>query len=300
MAVPILLGETLLGAIVVESDKPEVFSEPDLDLLTLIAFMAGQTLENLRLAERREEMIADLQRAHEELLTTQAQLVRSEQLAVLGRLSSGLAHEVKNHLSPFALANVIARKYPADEEIQTAMEMMLEARQHIVDLVSEVKNFARGAQDMPSRREPADVAQLCQAVIQFAQCDPVIKRHQLDVEIETEAWADIDVARIRQVLMNLIKNAADAIDQNLGKIRIRVSESDSQVSVEVIDNGPGIPTDLGERIFEPFVSTKGDMGLGLGLDISRKIVRAHGGELDFSSQVGYGTTFRMYLPAIPE
>lgn len=300
MAVPILLGETLLGAIVVESNTTEAFSEPELDLLTLIAFMAGQTLENLRLAERREEMIADLQRAHEELVATQTQLIRSEQLAVLGRLSSGLAHEVNNHLSPFTLANVIARKYPADQEIQMAMEMMLEARQHIVDLVSEVKNFARGAQDSASRREPADVAQLCQAVVQFAQCDPVIKQHSLEVDVESEAWANMDVARIRQVLMNLIKNAADALGQNLGQIRIKISESDTWAAIEVIDNGPGISAELGERIFEPFVSTKGESGLGLGLDISRKIVRAHGGELNFSSEIGRGTTFRIYLPALSD
>ena len=83
-------------------------------------------------------------------------------------------------------------------------------------------------------------------------------------------------------------------------MRVRVLERDNEAFVDVMDNGRGIPEDVADKIFEPFFSTKGDKGLGLGLDISRKIVEAHGGTLTFNSAVGKGTTFRIALPAIPE
>ena len=110
----------------------------------------------------------------------------------------------------------------------------------------------------------------------------------------------IDANRIRQVLINLVRNAADTVEGRDGKIVIRVRESDDQARIDVMDNGKGIAPEAADHIFEPFYSTKGDKGLGLGLDISRKIVKAHDGALTFNSEVGKGTTFRLALPLPPE
>ena len=180
--------------------------------------------------------------------------------------------------------------------------MMLEARQHIVDLVSEVKGFARGAEGASAgHREPADVAALARAVARFSACDLAVKRHRLEVVIDGEPWAELDLPRIRQVLVNLVKNAADALGaEREGRIRLRVDEVGGAAVVDVVDDGPGIPPEVGAQVFEPFFSTKGEGGLGLGLDISRKIARAHGGELAFSSEPGKGACFRLTLPALPE
>ena len=235
MAVPILLREEVLGALVVESERIDAFVEDDLDLLTVISSTLGQTLENLRLAEKREATIRALREAQADLLATREQLIRSEQLAVIGRLASGLAHEVKNHLSPFMLADMIARKYPKDEEIQSSVEMMLEARQHIVDLVSEVKGFARGADGVGTvKRQPTDLVELATAVARFAACDAAVKRHRLSVQPDGEPWAEVDVPRIRQVLINLVKNAADALgDGPQGRIDILVDQVSDRAVIEV-------------------------------------------------------------------
>lgn len=301
MAVPILLREEVLGALVVEGERRDVFEESDLELLTVVASTVGQTLANLRLAERREATIRALETSRARLIETRAQLVRAEQLAVVGRLASGLAHEVKNHLSPFLLADVLARRHPDDEDLQEAAEMMLEARQHILDLVSEVKGFARGAEGSSElRTQPTDLAQLAQAVVRFATCDAGVKRHVVEVVIEGEPWTNADVGRLRQVLVNLIKNAADALgEQRGGRIEVRVLEVSGTAYLEVWDNGPGVPEAARARLFEPFFSTKGEKGLGLGLDISLTIVRAHGGELEFESEPGR-TCFRVRIPALPE
>ena len=301
MAVPILLRDKVLGALVVESERLGVFSEADLDLLSVISSTVGQTLENLRLGERREATIRALKETQAHLISTREQLVRSEQLAAIGRLASGLAHEVKNHLSPFMLADMIARKYPDDAETQSAVELMLEARQHIVDLVSEVKGFARGAEAAEGQLTATDLVELCRAVARFAACDAAVKRHRLEVRRVAEPWAQVDVPRIRQVLVNLIKNAAEALDGHPeGRIDIEVDEGEGYASIEVTDNGPGVPEELGSRVFEPFFSTKGEKGLGLGLDISRKIARSHSGDLDYVSTPGVGTRFRLRLPALAD
>lgn len=299
MAVPILLREEVLGALVVEGERRELFTETDLELLTVVASTVGQTLANLRLAERREATIRALEASRARLLETRAQLVRAEQLAVVGRLASGLAHEVKNHLSPFLLADVLARRHPDDQDLQEAAEMMLEARQHILDLVSEVKGFARGAEASTElSTEPADLAQLARAVVRFASCDAGVKRHAAEARIDGEPWARVDVGRLRQVLLNLVKNAADALGETPGgRIELRVAEEGTEAVLEVWDNGPGVPDAARARLFEPFFSTKGEKGLGLGLDISRTIVRAHGGELDFESEPGR-TCFRVRIPAL--
>ncbi|MCA9297212.1 MAG: hypothetical protein KC983_11860, partial [Phycisphaerales bacterium] len=109
----------------------------------------------------------------------------------------------------------------------------------------------------------------------------------------------IDANAIHQVLMNLLTNATEAVDAKTGVItaRTQFDAGTQSATVEVSDNGPGIPSEWHEEIFEAFVSRKGQRGTGLGLSVSRKIVREHGGTLDVRSQVGAGATFVVTLPS---
>ncbi|MCA9549596.1 MAG: FHA domain-containing protein [Myxococcales bacterium] len=298
MAAPMLLQDRVLGALVMESSHlGRRFEEPDLDLLSVVASTVGVGLHNLRLAQKREETIHALEAAQAELLATQERLIQAEQMAALGRLSSGIAHEVKNHLSPFLLASMVAKKYADDAEIQDAAELMMEAQQHILDLVNEVRAFARGGQS-EHNPEPTDLVEVVKGVLRFVKCDNTLARARIELEIEAEPIVQLDAPRFRQVLINLLRNAADAVpDEQRPHIRIRILEHGGAAWIDVIDNGRGIPAALADQVFTPFFSTKGDKGLGLGLDISRKIIRGHGGELGFSSEPGKGTTFRIRLPA---
>ncbi|MEQ8985427.1 MAG: ATP-binding protein, partial [Deltaproteobacteria bacterium] len=106
----------------------------------------------------------------------------------------------------------------------------------------------------------------------------------------------LDPKGLRQVLINLIKNAADALEGSGGKIEVGVAERGDRALLVVRDNGRGMPPDVQAKVFEPFFTTKGERGLGLGLDISKKIVEAHGGTMTLTSEVGAGTTFRIELP----
>ncbi len=297
MAAPITQGDPVVGILGLQSSHLRArFEEPDVDLLTIVGSMVGQALAKLQMAEKREETIRALERARADLLRAQRELIRSQQMAAIGRLATGIAHEVKNHLSPFMLADMIARKYPDDADIQESKAIMLEARQHILDLVNEVRHFVSGA-DAAYRFEPTDVAMVVRRVLRFIQCDKVVKEAEVRLEVDGEPWADIDAARFRQVLINLIRNAADAVPRDRrAVITLRVREHGSFVHLEVEDNGRGITAKVGERLFEPFFTTKGGEGLGLGLDISKKIVAAHSGTMTFESTLDVGTRFMIELP----
>ncbi len=300
LAVPVLVGNRLLGLIETENTRNiNGFDENDLHLMSIVASMLGVALDNFEVTQARERAIAKLQAAQEQLLVTQERLVVSERMGLLGRLASGIAHEVKNHLSPFMLADMVARKYPDDQEIQESSELMLEAQQRIVGLVDEIRSFARGGHSSVNIA-PHDMGQVIDGVLRFVKCDRVVKAADIVFEPTERPLVFMDAHRIRQVLINLIRNAADALPVRDGRIEIRVHADAEQVTVEVQDNGRGIATDVAARVFEPFFSTKGEKGLGLGLDISRQIVIAHGGTLTFESQADVGTTFRMVLPLVPD
>jgi C4-dicarboxylate-specific signal transduction histidine kinase len=295
MAVPIVVQTRVLGLIQIESTHlGRPFDEKDLDLLSVVACTAGVAIDNLRLLDAQARTIRELEAAQEKLLATQERLVRTEQLAAIGRLAAGLAHEVKNHLSPFALASMIAKKHPEDLQLQEVTEMMHEAQQHILDLVNQVRAFASGAESS-RERTPQDLAEVVESVLKFLRYDPSVRRIPVSFTKTAEPVVHLDPRSFRQVLINLVRNAADAVSPDDGRIEVVVSSEAGLARVEVGDNGRGIPDALAERVFEPFFSTKGDHGLGLGLDISRKIVTDHGGRLFFASREGGGTIFVIEL-----
>ena len=298
MVVPILVSNRLLGLIEVENNRNiNGFDDNDLHLLTVVASMLGVGLDHLDATQARERAMAQLQETHEQLLATQERLVVRERMGLLGRLASGIAHEVKNHLSPFMLADMIASKYPQDQEIQEAAELMLEAQQRILGLVDEIRSFAAGGARQVNIA-PHDMVEVIEGVLRFVRCDRAVKLADIRFEVGDRPEVFIDAQRIRQVLINLIRNAADALPPSGGHIDIRVRSEGDNVVVEVADNGAGIAGDLADKVFEPFFSTKGEKGLGLGLDISRQIVQAHHGALTFDSVLNAGTTFRMTIPLV--
>ncbi|MCO4761942.1 MAG: FHA domain-containing protein [Myxococcales bacterium] len=300
LAVPMVVGDRVTGLIEIENNQLiNSFTENDLDLLSVVASMVGVAVENLELAQQRERTIAELQEAQEQLLKAQDQLVRSESLAAIGRFASGIAHEVKNHLAPFMLADMLARQYPEDEDVQESAELMLEAQRRILGLIDEIRHFASGA-SASYEIMPHDLCRVIDGVIRFVKCDARVKAMSVVFEPTERPLVDMDAGRMRQVFINLIRNAADAIDHTDGSIEIRLHEQGDQVIIEVSDNGLGINQDVAHRLFEPFFTTKGDKGLGLGLDISRKIVRAHQGALTFETNAAGGTTFRIIMPTVQE
>ena len=295
---PMMHGDRVVGLIHLDSlGSGAGFSEEDLELISVIAPVLAVAVENTRLIEAQEATIAELRKAHTALVAAQEQLVAKEKMAIVGRLTTGLAHEIRNLMGPFMLADLLAVEYPDDERIQDYAELMLEAYGRIGSLVEEMRLMSRGEQ-LSLDPQPHDVAQVIASVIRFVSCDQEVRRHKIVLKDGGLPPFDFDAQRVKQVLINLIRNGVQSMEQP-GEILIRTFAEPARphiACIEVVDRGAGISEEHLERIWEPFFSTKVASGTGLGLDVCRQIVDRHGGRIDCRSVVGSGTTMTVYLP----
>ena len=167
MVVPDLVNDAMLGFVEIENRRSiNAFDETDLHFVSVLGSMIGIALNHLRIQQSRERVIQELQAARDQLLATQQRLLIAERMGTLGRLASGIAHEVKNHLSPLLLADLIASKYPQDKEICEASDMMIEAQRRILGLVDEIRQYAAGGRGHVLS-DPCDLASLVAGVARF-------------------------------------------------------------------------------------------------------------------------------------
>jgi signal transduction histidine kinase len=235
------------------------------------------------------------------LVESQSLAERNEKLAALGMLAAGVAHEIRNPLTAIKAALFLQQKQfrPGTPEFADA-ELVQREILRLERIVNDFLQFARPtepklqtvAADEPLR----DVHSLFAA--ELAKADI-----RLVLDLQTASPVRADAGQIKQVLINLVKNALESIGRG-GTIILRarrdrrlLSQRETDVVVlEVADSGKGIPPEIGKRLFDPFFSTK-ENGTGLGLSIAARIVEKHGGALQYQSQPNHGTTFGVILPA---
>ncbi len=263
-------------------------------------------------AELRENQ-ARLEQAYRELQATQERLVQSERLAAIGQMSAKVSHEVRNPLGSISLnAELLEDELQALPEGRRAeAASLLAAIRSQVDVLSTVtEEYLRFARLPKPKPEAAAVGSVIEELGEFVRGDLQSRGVQLFVSIpEGLPTLRLDLGQIRQALLNLIRNAAEAMPSGgtvtvrvkaISNFELRTSNSairnpESAIIIEVEDTGVGIPPENLHRIFEPFFTTK-DGGTGLGLAIARQIAADHGGILSCESAPGRGTTFRLILP----
>jgi PAS domain S-box-containing protein len=265
-----------------------------------------QTEENLRRAAQ------ETRRAYEELKEAQAQLIRSEKLASIGMLVSGVAHEINNPLNvmygnlqllaevsdvllPLSVEGARAKKVRGTvgrvSKFRGMIRDALKAARHAREIVQDFRNFARDTRTA----ELVDLNRCLEEAVTLIQ-------RELKPGIRV-VWKLGRIPQVRclrgqmsQVFLNLLKNAGEAIEKK-GTITIRSQKKDGRVIVEVADTGRGMAEEVRSKLFEPFFTTKPvGKGLGLGLSISAMIVQNHNGRISARSQVGRGSVFRVELP----
>jgi signal transduction histidine kinase len=234
-----------------------------------------------------EGRLAELERAHTEL-------VRAERLAAVGRVASGLAHEIGNQLALVGYAEAI-RERTADPEVAEFAQVIVAAQRRLAALVDEIKDFARGA-SATYAREPGDVAAAVEEALAILRFDAEVKARRVTLDVQKRPLAIIHRGKIEQVVVNLVHNAVQASPAG-GEVRVTVGEDGEGPFIEVADHGPGMPPEVLARLGEPFFTTK-ERGSGLGLGISRRVIDEHGGRLDVKSRLGDGTTVRVRLPGL--
>jgi signal transduction histidine kinase len=235
-----------------------------------------------------------LQRARAREAVVATRMEHTDQLATLGRLAVGLAHEIKNPLAGIHGALQILHEDVVDESAKNICNQM---QQELARVNQTLKLLLESARPSPTRLEKTAVQTLLKEILGLHA--PSLRRR--NITLETEIAPDLesvrlDRAKMRQVLVNLIGNAADAVGEN-GRITIkaiRFPENDG-IILAVQDDGPGIPEQDQGMIFDPFFTTKTD-GTGLGLSIAHSLVQQHGGTLEVNSEPEQGTTFLILLP----
>ncbi|GEM_PF-1289152 len=298
MCVPMITKDNVLGLIQLVNERDfAAFSEDDLYLVSVIAALAAVSVENAKLYEKQRHNIDELKVAHEELIRAQQELLLKERMATVGQTAAGFAHEIRNSLAPMTLVHLLREKYQDDAETQEHCQILIEAHKRIQSIVEELRNYTSGGVADGVAAVPVSLDTPMGAAIRFLGFDREVNRHKLDLVIEDAPTVIVDPERIKQVVVNLVRNSAQAIgDAPDGQITVRLLRRGGNAIVQIEDNGRGIQSDEIDLIWEPFYSTKPDVGMGLGLDISRKIVEQHGGRIECDSTPGQGTTMTILLP----
>jgi len=231
-----------------------------------------------------------------QLRAMEERVARSERLADLGRLAAGLAHELRNPLASIMGAQELLAQAPGLEgEYRRLMEIALRESSRLEALVTRFLEFARPA---PPRRAPCDLSALVEETLDAFRNDPAAARIELERELRA-ARTEADPDQLRQVLWNLVLNAAQAAGDpergGPGHVRVTCGEDGDGAYLVVDDDGPGIPPEHRERIFLPFFTTK-PLGTGLGLANVHQLVDAHGGAISVETSPAGGARFRVRFP----
>ncbi len=277
---PLLAGERAVGVLTVnrrQADRP--FRAADLEDAAVVASHALLALENSRLVR---------------------QLAMTSRLAAIGQFANAIVHEINNPLSCVvagvgslrALVTAHEQRLPAaaQAELREVADDLEEACALMTTLALDVRALA--IDDVTSRLVDLNVA--VSTAARIARVEVQQQRASLFLELAPDALVHADVGRLAQALINLIRNAAHARSRN---IHVRTASTADHATVEVVDDGCGIPAEDLARIFDPYYTTKGASGgTGLGLWVTREIVQRLGGKIIVRSEVGAGSTFRIEFP----
>lgn len=221
-------------------------------------------------------------------------LIRSERLATVGRMAAQVTHEVRNPLASIGLyAELLGDEAGASGEARRLVDSISSE----VDRLTEItENYLRFAKLPQPKLEREDLSALVASVAEFARAELAQSRISLQTELPAQPVdVAVDENQIRQALLNLIRNAREAMADG-GLLKIAVQPGDGSASLTVTDSGLGISADNLPKVFDPFFSTKAK-GTGLGLALVQQIAAEHGGRAEVESREGQGTTFRLVLPA---
>lgn len=301
---PLLVESEVLGLLVAARRQPSSFSSSDCEFLR-------QLSEHVALAAHHAELNGALQRAYDDLRKTQQVAAQQERLRALGQMASGIAHDINNALSPVALysesmleqePNLSAR---AREQLQTICSAIAD----VSETVARMREFYRQREPQLDMM-PVQLNDLLQQVINLTQArwSDMPLQQGVVIEQQSELAAGLPQimgveSEIREALTNLILNAVDAMPTG-GRLTIRSRVFEGQnigspvnsVYVEITDTGIGMDEETQRRCMEPFFTTKGERGTGLGLAMVYGMTRRHSAELEIESSPGEGTTMRLVFP----
>jgi PAS domain S-box-containing protein len=301
VAAPLVIENEVFGVLVVAKRRVGDFSSDDCEFLR-------QLSSHVALAAHQSRLYGALQAAYQDLRHTQQTVMQQERLRALGQIASGIAHDINNALSPAALY--------AQSMLTHEANLSPRARDHLGVIQRAIDDVSRTVQRMrafymPQGLEltlaPVDVNQIIEQVIELTRARWSNMPQERGTVIHVNKELEPGLARIlgaeneiRDALTNLLLNAVDALPEG-GTVTFhtRLDTRDDHVIVEVQDTGIGMSETTRSRCLEPFFTTKGERGTGLGLPMVYGMVQRHGGELEIDSELGKGTTMRLIFARAP-
>ena len=305
VAAPLLFESQVFGVLIGARREPNSFSSGECEFLR-------QLSEHVALAAHQADTHNALLQAYHDLRQTQQTVMQQERLRALGQMASGIAHDINNAISPVALYTEMLLEQEADLSKRTReyLETTQRAIGDVAHTVARMREFYR-QQDTELVLSPVDVSVLAQQVIDLtrARWSDMPQQRGIVIELRSELGQKLPQvagieSEIREALINLVFNAVDAMpDGGTLTVRTRTTEGPAKswhVDVEVVDTGVGMDEETRRRCLEPFFTTKGERGTGLGLAMVYGVMRRHNADIEMDSAIGQGTTMRLRFPmAVP-
>jgi signal transduction histidine kinase/ActR/RegA family two-component response regulator len=250
-------------------------------------------------AAQAEKHVKELSHYIAEQERIREQFSQMEKLSALGELASGVAHDFNNTLAGILGRAQLLQRTSDPEKIKRGLDIIIKTAEDGAKTVKRIQDFARQRRDHDFELVSIDQILLDASEItrpRWKNCAEASNIHiTVDLQIGSNAMVMGDDSELREVLVNMVFNAIDAMPEG-GTLTLSTRADEQSVTIKVIDTGVGMYPEVRSRIFDPFFTTKGKAGLGLGLAVSFGIIRRHGGNVEVESQYGSGTEFRITLP----
>jgi len=297
LLVPIVSEGDLLGVLHVGRPAPRAFTEADEAFLMALA-------DHLAVAFRNAQLFANLEQAYQGLKQAQEALLQQERLRALTQMASGIVHDINNALMPIVGFAELLKQH-RDKRVRERAQWLSEAATDIARIVERLRAFYR-PRISEEALEMVDLNAAVQQVVELTRPRwyDMAQREGVTIEVTTDLDKDLPPtaaigAEVREALMNLVFNAVDAViakGEPWGRIVLRTRQAGERAIVEVMDTGIGMDEEVRRRAIEPFFTTQGAQGSGLGLAMVYGTMRRHDGDLELESEPGQGTTARLIFP----
>jgi signal transduction histidine kinase/CRP-like cAMP-binding protein len=264
----------IIGVFQLLNKKEGSFTPDDEQFIDAFSAHASVAIENARMAQ---EMVAN------------------ERLSAVGRMASTIIHDIKNPMGTLRVYAQVMKKKSGNEEAAKLADEMIRQVDRFVNMTQEILDFTRGVSSM--NVQELDFGEVMGAVLDFIEKDLTKNNVQLIRQSQFQGKVKMDQDKMVRVFYNIASNARDAMPQG-GSLTVATARSNGYARIEFTDTGSGMPEEVKRKIFEPFMTYGKKHGTGLGMAIVKKVIDDHNGKIEIDSEMGKGTTIRIFLPAL--
>jgi K+-sensing histidine kinase KdpD len=262
----------IIGVFQLLNKKEGSFNNEDISFIDALSAHASVAIENARMAQ---------------------EMVQNERLSAVGRMASVIIHDIKNPMGTLRVYAQVMKKKSGNEEAAKLADEMIHQVDRFVNMTQEILDFTRGVS--ASNFKDLEFSEVMESVLNFIEKDLEKNKIALIKSAQFKGRVRLDQDKMVRVFYNIASNARDAMAEG-GSLTVSTKEHDGAVRIDFTDTGTGMPEEVKNRIFEPFMSYGKKHGTGLGMAIVKKVIDDHQGKIEIDSVMGKGTTISIYLP----